>query len=125
MKYLHPFNLTTYVLGLALLIVGALYSGSPDWDIPISIIMSVFCYAFSTKTILAIVDRQWEQLPLMGFLTWWTVDGCYYFYWSHVNPSVLELSRQVNWPASLALYGSAGIVWLIPTICADNQQKAP
>lgn len=125
MKYDHPFNVTTYILGLSLLVLGALYAGAPDWDIPISVIMSVFCYMFSTKTVVALLERDWPRLPLMAFLTWWTVDGCYYLYWSHVNPAVLELSRQVNWPASLALYGSAGIVWMIPTIVGGSRKTDP
>lgn len=116
MKYTHPFNVTSYVLGTLLLIVGSFYSSAPDWDVSISLIMSVFCYMFATPTILAILNRDWTKLLVMGLATWWTVDGCYYLYWSYVDPSVLILSRDVNWPASLALYGSAGVVWLIPTL---------
>ena len=51
-------------------------------------------------------------LALMLLATWFSVDGCYAIYWYWKNPSVLVLMRDVNWPASLALYGMCGILWL-------------
>jgi hypothetical protein len=52
----------------------------------------------------------------MLLLTWWTVDGCYALYWSFRNPVALEMMREANWPASLALYWACGLVWSMPSI---------
>ncbi len=43
-EYLRPWKLATYAFGLFLLVVGSFYCRAPDWDIPISIIMSFFTY---------------------------------------------------------------------------------
>jgi hypothetical protein len=58
-----------------------------------------------------ILERRWRYVPLMLFWTWFTVDGCYWFYWHFKNPVALQLMRDVNFPASLALYGMCGLVW--------------
>ena len=43
-EYLRPCKLGTYSIGLSLLIVGSFCYRAPDWDIPVSIIMSLFTY---------------------------------------------------------------------------------
>lgn len=48
----------------------------------------------------------------MLFATWFTVDGCYAIYWHFKDPVALEMMREVNFPASLSLYGICGILWL-------------
>lgn len=48
----------------------------------------------------------------MLFATWFSVDGCYALYWYFREPSVLALMRDVNFPASLSLYGMCGVIWL-------------
>jgi hypothetical protein len=48
----------------------------------------------------------------MLFASWFTVDGCYWIYWHFKNPVALELMRDANFFASLALYGMCGVVWL-------------
>ena len=125
MKYTHPFNVITLMLGVMCLILGAIYAGAPDWDIPISIIMALFCYLFATPTVEVILDRKWHLVPIVALLTWWTVDGCYVIYWIYTNPDVLVESRQANWPASLSLYLAAGVVWLIPSIIGSSRKKDP
>lgn len=57
------------------------------------------------------VERRWNQWPLMLLMTWFTVDGCYWLYWSWKNPLALDLMRSANAPASLALYWMCGLVW--------------
>jgi hypothetical protein len=51
-------------------------------------------------------------VPLALLATWITVDGCYALYWHFRNPAVLALMRAYNAPASLALYGLCGVLWL-------------
>ena len=51
------------------------------------------------------------MFPLMLFYTWFTVDGCYWLYWHFKNPVALALMRDVNFPASLSLYGMCSLVW--------------
>src|SRR5688572_28256647 len=43
-EYLRPWKLFSLACGIALLIIGAYWYRSPDWDIPISFIMAVFTY---------------------------------------------------------------------------------
>ncbi len=106
-----PWKLCTFAIGLALLVLGAVYEVAPDWDIPISIIMSLFAYVTAGWSMHVIVERRWKYFPLMLFATWWTVDGCYSLYWYLKDPSVLDFMRAANAPASLCLYWACGLVW--------------
>ena len=60
----------------------------------------------------AILEKQWRLWPVMLFVTWLTVDGCYSIYWHLKDPAALELMRAANFPASLSMYGLCGIIWL-------------
>jgi hypothetical protein len=59
-----------------------------------------------------LLERRWRQFPLMLFTVWFSVDGCYWLYWRATKPAVLEIMRSANFPASLALYGLCGAIWL-------------
>lgn len=111
-EYLRPWKLVTLALGIGLLIVGALTNQAPDWDIPISLIMASLAYLTAPWSLRVIVERRWKLWPAMLFATWFTVDGCYWLYWHFKNPVALELMREANFFASLALYGMCGVVWL-------------
>jgi hypothetical protein len=106
-----PWKLFALFIGFALLIAGSFYYQAPDWDIPISFIMAILAYLTAPWSMRVVVERQWKKFPLMLFYTWFTVDGCYWLYWYFKNPQVLELMRDVNFPASLSLYGMCGLVW--------------
>ncbi len=110
-EYLRPWKLLTLCIGLFLLIVGSFYYQAPDWDIPISFIMAFFAYLTASWSMHVLVERNWSKFPLMLFYTWFTVDGCYWIYWYYVDRIALELMRDVNFPASLSLYGMCGLVW--------------
>ena len=110
-EYQRPWKLFALFVGLFLLIVGSFYYKAPDWDIPISFIMAILAYLTAPWSMRVVVERQWKKFPLMLFYTWFTVDGCYWLYWQFKNPQVLELMRDVNFPASLSLYGMCGLVW--------------
>lgn len=111
-EYCRPWKLFTLAIGIALLILGSFYQPAPDWDIPISFIMAFFSYLTAGWSMRTLLERRWRQWPLMLFFTWFTVDGCYAIYWYFKDPAVLALMRDVNFPASLSLYGMCGIVWL-------------
>jgi hypothetical protein len=110
-EYLRPWKLLTLLVGLLLLIVGSFYYQAPDWDVPISFIMAIFAYLTAPWSMRVILEKQWKKLPLMLFFTWFTVDGCYWLYWHFKDPQALELMRDVNFLASLSLYGMCGLVW--------------
>ena len=69
-------------------------------------------YATAPWSLRVLVRRRWRALPVALFLAWLTVDGCYALYWSLKDPAVLALMRDVNFPASLSLYGMCGLGWL-------------
>ena len=110
-EYVRPWKLFSLLCGIALLIIGARYSGLPDWDVPVSLIMAVFAYFTAPCSMRVFLGRQWKQFPLAIFWTWFTVDGTYTIYWSFVDPAAL-IFRPANAMASLALYGACGLVWL-------------
>ena len=84
-EYVRPWKLFSLLCGIALLIIGARYSGLPDWDVPVSLIMAVFAYftapcsmqhagifgaameAIPTGNILDVVYRGWHVHHLLEF----------------------------------------------------------
>ncbi len=111
-EYLRPWKLATLACGIALLIAGAFYYQAPDWDIPVSFIMGLLAYLTAPWSLRVVLERRWKLGPLMLFATWFTVDGSYSLYWYFRNPAALEMMREANFFASLALYGICGVVWL-------------
>lgn len=110
-EYKRPWKLFSLFCGISLLVVGSFYYQAPDWDIPISFIMALLTYLTASWSMQVILERQWKNVPLMLFYTWFTVDGSYWLYWSFKNPVALELMREANFFASLSLYGICGLVW--------------
>lgn len=114
--YIHelqrPWKLGTLAIGLALLIWGSFYYQAPDWDIPISLIMATLAYLTAPWSLRVLMQRRWRLLPWALLATWFTVDGCYWIYWHYTDPVALALMRDVNFLASLSLYGMCGVVWL-------------
>jgi hypothetical protein len=111
-EYLRPWKLFTLAAGIALLVIGARMDIAPDWDVPISFIMALLAYLTAPWSLRVLLERRWRLLPLALLATWLTVDGCYALYWQAVDPRVLPLMRAWNFPASLALYGLCGVLWL-------------
>ncbi len=118
--YLKPWRLYTLALGLLFLLVGAFWSGLPDWDVPVSLLMAALAYFTAGPSLRVVLERRWHQLPLAAFWTWFTVDGSYWLYWSLRDPAVMEALRHANAPASLALYLACGVVWYTPR-CSGSQ----
>ena len=111
-EYLRPWKLATFACGVALMIVGAIYTPQPDWDIPISLIMPAITYLTAPCSVRTFVDRRWQHLPLALFFTWFSVDGSYAIYWYFRDPFVLDTMRSANAPISLVLYCLCGMLWL-------------
>jgi len=111
-EYLRPWKLFTLAVGITLLIAGSFYYDLPDWNIPISLIMAAFAYFTAPWSLRVIIERRWRLWPAMLFITWFSVDGCYAIYWHFKNPAALAMMRDVNFPASLSLYGICGIIWM-------------
>ena len=112
MEYTRPWKLFTLCIGIALLILGADYFNAPDWDVPISLLMAILAYLTAPWSLRVVLERRWRLWPAMLFATWFTVDGSYWLYWRFKDPAALEMMREVNFPASLSLYGMCGIIWL-------------
>ncbi|QLQ31493.1 MAG: hypothetical protein HZT40_07685 [Candidatus Thiothrix singaporensis] len=110
-EYFRPWKIVLLLVGITLLIGGSYYYQAPDWDIPISFIMAIFAYLTAPWSMRVVLERKWRWLPLVLFYTWFTVDGCYWLYWRSVDPNVLDMMRDANFPASLSLYGMCGLVW--------------
>lgn len=111
-EWKRPWKLGSLALGVLALVAGSFYYRAPDWDIPISFIMAFLAYLTAPWSLRVVIERRWTRFPLMLFFTWFTVDGCYWLYWSARNPEALALMRDVNFPASLTLYGICGLGWL-------------
>ncbi len=73
--------------------------------------MSGLAYLNAPWSLRVLIERHWKFIPLMLLYTWFTVDGCYWLYWSYKDPVALEWMRVVNFPASLSLYVLCGLVW--------------
>ena len=111
-EWRRPWKLFALACGMGLLVIGRYAMPAPDWDIPISFIMGLMAYACASWCLRVFLARDWLMWPLALFLTWFTIDGCYAWYWSQVDPQALALMRDVNAPASGALFGMCALVWL-------------
>ncbi len=110
-EYQRPWKLFALLVGLSLLVLGSFYYPAPDWDITICFIMAFFSYLTAAWSLRVIVERRWKYFPPMLFFTWFSVDGCYWLYWSYKDPEALAMMRDVNFLASLVLYFLCGFVW--------------
>jgi hypothetical protein len=111
-EYRRSWKLLTFAVGITLLVAGAFHYQAPDWDIPISLIMAALTYLTAPWSLRIVLEHRWKLWPAMLFATWFSVDGCYWFYWRYKNPAVLDLMRAANFPASLSLYALCGALWL-------------
>lgn len=113
-EYLRPYKLVTLWFGLLGLLLGATFSGLPDWDIGVSLLMALCAYVTVAPSLRVVFERRWRHAHYAAFWTWFSVDGSYLTYWGFVNPEALVL-RPANAAASLALYLMCGLVWYART----------
>lgn len=111
-EYLRPWKLFSLGVGIALLIAGAFYTPAPDWDVAVSLIMAGCTYFTAPCTLRVLLGRHWRLFPIAALATWLSVDGFYALYWHFRDPVALAAMRSANAPASLALYGICGVIWL-------------
>lgn len=110
-EYVRPWKLFSLLCGIALLLLGARYSGLPDWDVTVSLIMAAPAYFTAPCSLRVFLERRWQQFPQALFWSWFTIDGTYTAYWYLVDPAALVF-RPANALASSALYAACGLVWL-------------
>ena len=110
-EYRRPWKLATLAIGLTLLILGARFTPAPDWDVPVSLLMAGGTYLTAPWSLHVLLERRWRLLPMAALAAWVSVDGAYALYWWWRAPPVLALMRDVNFPASLALYAICGLLW--------------
>jgi hypothetical protein len=109
-EYLRPWKLATLAIGIGLLIFGAYYEQSPDWDVGISILMAVLTYLTAPWSMRVLLERRYRWFPLAAFWTWLSVDGVYWA-WNSGLPDISGW-RDANFLASLSLYGICGMIWI-------------
>lgn len=107
-------KLLSFLVGLGLLIAGALWLDYPDWDIGISLVMAITTFLTAQWSVSVLWERRWKWLALAVFWTWLSVDGAYWAYWSYMRPGAML--REGQWLASLCLYALCGVIWyrLVP-----------
>lgn len=123
-EYLRPAKLLTLAAGMLFLFAGAAFSGLPDWDVWISLIMATTAYLTAAPTFRVVRERRWYFLPHAAFWTWFSVDGTYVIYWGFRDPATLEALRHANAAASLGLYILCGLVWYTQTPTSWGSVKA-
>lgn len=110
-EYLRPWKVLSLLAGVAILVIGSVYTPAPDWDIPVTLIMAGCTYLTAPCTMRALRECKWRHLPFAAVATWLSVDGFYALYWHFRDPSALAYMRSANAPVSLALYGICGVIW--------------
>jgi len=111
-EYFRPWKLTTFGVGLALLITGAFYYNTSDWDIGISLIMGTLAYITAPWALRVVKSLQWKLFPLALLAYWFSVDGSYTVYNTCLGHPVGTDLRQANFLASSLLYLLCGWLWL-------------
>lgn len=110
-EYLRPWKLITFTIGIILLIVGAFYYNTFDWDVGISVIMGTLTYITAPWVIYIIKSRRWSLFPIAFLAYWVTVDGSYMVYNVCLGHLVGANLRSANFFASSLLYLLCGLLW--------------
>lgn len=108
---LRPWKLLTFACGLGLLLLGAFNQLAPDWDVPVTLLMTFSTYLAAPWCVRVLWQRCWHRLPLAILLGWCCVDGLYTLYWGWRNPAMLALMRDANAYASTPLFLLCGTLW--------------
>lgn len=125
--YLNSLNLLTFAIGLSMLIYGVVAYRLPDWDIGVSLVMATLTY-LSAPWVVSVISKFKDisvlKLFTVVFLIWISVDGCYWAYWSIVNPDALVM-REHQYLTSLCLYMMCGMFWhYAPTFTGSRLQQS-
>lgn len=110
-EYFRPWKLVTFACGLGMLIAGALYYKSSDWNVGISVIMGTLSYISAPWVFYVVKSRHWRRLPEAFFVYWFTVDGSYVIYNAYWGYAIGPNLRLANFFASSLLYLLCGWLW--------------
>ena len=110
-EYLRPWKIITLLIGICLLVAGALYFKQPDWDIGVSVLMGLLTYFTAPWGFNVVKDRRWQLLPLVVLFYWFSVDGSYTYYNAFVGRPVSPELRLANFFASSLLYALCAFIW--------------
>jgi len=80
--------------------------------------MAILTYLTAPWAIRTLIERNWRRFAPALFAYYFSVDGCYWLYWSAVNPDALFM-REANFYASSCLYWLCGFIWLHKGTLAD------
>lgn len=113
-ELLRPWKLSSFCVGLSLLLYGAIAYNIPDWDIGISVIMAGYTYIsapFFCKTVFATYKGKTtiKNILMATIMFWFTVDGCYMLYHAAMHNETFRLE---NFLVSSLLYLICGMIWL-------------
>jgi hypothetical protein len=111
-----PWKLSSFAIGMAWLLYGALNYQVADWDVGISLLMGSLTYVLAPWSVRTVMDslRHWQRDSLVKigialFIAWCVVDGVYVLYHGIMGNQMFRIE---NFRASSALYFLAGCVWL-------------
>ncbi len=105
---------STFAVGFAFLIYGALNFQIQDWDVGVSLCMAFCTYATADWTINVFRRSEYKRYPLAFFFIWFSVDLSYTIYWTLVDES--RMLRGAQWLPSLMMYLLCGVIWqALPT----------
>jgi hypothetical protein len=114
-EIMRPWKLITFLIGLALLIYGAITLNFPDWDVPISIIMTFLTYLTAPMVVNVLISslRRENKYPIIySFLAliiaFFVIDSSYVIYNSFFNHLYF---RRENFIVSTCLYFMCGFLW--------------
>jgi uncharacterized protein involved in response to NO len=124
-EYLRPWKLCTFSIGLALLIAGAFYFKTPDWDVGISGIMGTLAYLTAPWALHVVREKRWRYLPLAVFLYLFTVDGSHVLYNAWQGHPVSQELRAANFFVSTLLYILCGLIWYPEKYFAELWKMKP
>lgn len=109
-EYVHPFNLLTLIVGIAILVFGSITTRYIDWTISVSILIATATYICAPLSLRLLFTR-WFLVSI--FLCWFCIDGIYSAYFFFIERNV-SLVREANFWASLPLYWMMGLIWSLP-----------
>lgn len=114
-ELIRPWKLITFLIGLVLLIYGAITLNFPDWDVPISIIMAFLTYLTAPMVVNVLISslRRQNKHPIIYSLlaliiAFFVIDSSYVIYNSFFNHLYF---RRENFIVSACLYFMCGFFW--------------
>jgi hypothetical protein len=105
--WFHPWRVVTFLVGVGLLLWGAVVDYAPDWDIKISLIMAGATYFLMPWFAHSFRLRKPRAWPYAAGIAVLCSDTTYFLYWGN-DPKV---DRVANFGASLSLFLMCWLVW--------------